>query len=123
MVVDHDALGHADADVVEEELVLADDELGRHREQIGPPPSPNYEAAFRAIAKDTNQLLAAAERDLPVFTPGWEDSTTGNMFAAAVYRGALPSHRCVSTGTEQMVELMRWYQRVCRPAPGAPSWR
>ena len=62
-------------------------------------------------------LLAAGEVGIPVFTPGWEDSTTGNMFAAAVYREELPHHRCVVSGTEQLVRLMRWYQRQ----PTSPS--
>ena len=32
-------------------------------------------------------LVAAAEKDLPIVVPGWEDSTTGNMFAAhCIYR-------------------------------------
>lgn len=66
-------------------------------------------------------LLAAGQMGIPVFTPGWEDSTTGNMFAAAVYRGELPHHRCVYSGTEQMVGLMRWYQTHCRPHPDSPS--
>ena len=55
-------------------------------------------------------LLAAGRAGIPVFTPGWEDSTTGNMFAAAVFRGELAHHRAVVSGTEQMVRLMRWYQ-------------
>lgn len=54
-------------------------------------------------------LLAAKEMGIPVYTPGWEDSTTGNMFAAAVFRGALPDHSPVVTGTKQMEHLMRWY--------------
>ena len=66
-------------------------------------------------------MLAAKRKNIPVFTPGWEDSTTGNMFAAAVFRGDLPNHACVASGTEQMVQLMRWYQEASRPAPGAPS--
>ena len=41
--------------------LLADDELGRQREQAGPPPSPNYEIAFNAIDQDPNQLLAVAD--------------------------------------------------------------
>lgn len=66
-------------------------------------------------------LLAAKRQGIPIYTPGWEDSTTGNMFAAAVWRGDLPDHRCVASGTEQMVHLMRWYEASCRPSPGAPS--
>ena len=42
--------------------LLADDELGRQREEIGPPPSPNYEKAFYAIEGDPNQLLVVAEQ-------------------------------------------------------------
>jgi deoxyhypusine synthase len=44
-----------------------------------------------------------------VYHPGWEDSTTGNMFAAAVFRGEVKHHQCVKSGTEQMEHLMRWY--------------
>ncbi|MFW6060039.1 MAG: deoxyhypusine synthase family protein [Phycisphaeraceae bacterium] len=58
-------------------------------------------------------MLAALEMDLPVFTPGWEDSTTGNMFAAAVTAGVLPHHQCVTTGTEQMQRLIEWYLANC----------
>jgi len=65
-------------------------------------------------------LLAAGRNDVPVFTPGWEDSTTGNMFAAAVWRGELPHHRAVTPGTEQMTRLMRWYLNNARQ-DGKPS--
>src|SRR5262245_965087 len=34
-------------------------------------------------------MMAAAERDLPMFVPGWEDSTLGNMYAAHCLRGDL----------------------------------
>ena len=40
--------------------LLADDQLGRQREDVGPPPNPNYEAAFVAINDDKNQVLAVA---------------------------------------------------------------
>jgi deoxyhypusine synthase len=67
-------------------------------------------------------LLAAKRQGIPVFTPGWEDSTTGNIFAANVWKGKLPHHRCVCAGTEQMVRLMRWYDRTTKARPaGAPS--
>ena len=32
-------------------------------------------------------MIAAAEKNLPMFVPGWEDSTLGNMFAGALHRG------------------------------------
>ena len=54
-------------------------------------------------------MLAAEEMAIPVFAPGWEDSTTGNMFAANVILGLLPDHLCVKTGTEQFQALIEWY--------------
>jgi deoxyhypusine synthase len=62
------------------------------------------------IGAEHSWLLAAWEMGIPVYHPGWEDSTTGNMFAAAVYRGAVPHHQCIKSGTEQMEHLLRWYQ-------------
>lgn len=38
--------------------LLADDDVGAGREDPGPPPNPAYEAAFAAIDRDPNQLLA-----------------------------------------------------------------
>ena len=55
-------------------------------------------------------MLAAGETGIPVFAPGWEDSTTGNMFAANVMLGLLPDHQCVKTGTEQFQALIEWYR-------------
>jgi len=42
--------------------LLADDALGRAREDEADPPAPAYVAAFAAIARDPNQLLVVAER-------------------------------------------------------------
>lgn len=66
-------------------------------------------------------VLAAKERQIPIWTPGWEDSTTGNMFAAHVFKGDLPSHDCVISGTEQMERLMRWYLENHGADQGVPS--
>jgi deoxyhypusine synthase len=65
------------------------------------------------IPKENSWMIAAMEKNLPIYTPGWEDSTTGNMFAAAVFRGELPHHNCVKSGTEAMEHLMRWYLGNC----------
>jgi deoxyhypusine synthase len=54
-------------------------------------------------------MLAAKEAGIPVFSPGWEDSTTGNIFAANVMMGNVSSHRCVRSGTEQFQRLIEWY--------------
>jgi deoxyhypusine synthase len=61
------------------------------------------------IPKEDSWMYAAKEMGIPVYSPGWEDSTTGNMFAGAVWRGEVPNHQVVKSGTEQMEHLMRWY--------------
>ncbi|MBU1538382.1 MAG: GNAT family N-acetyltransferase [Alphaproteobacteria bacterium] len=43
--------------------LLADDPLGREREDVSLPPAPAYEAAFAAIDSDPNQLLAVMTED------------------------------------------------------------
>ena len=54
-------------------------------------------------------MVAAAERNLPLFVPGWEDSTIGNIFAANLIEGNLDDPSLVKSGPEYMVELARWY--------------
>lgn len=54
-------------------------------------------------------LLAAAEADLPLFVPGWEDSTLGNIFVAHVVAGDISSYGVVRSGLEYMGELIPWY--------------
>jgi len=43
--------------------------------------SGDLEASYQIDPADS-WLVAAAEKDLPIFVPGWEDSTLGNVFAA-----------------------------------------
>ncbi|MEZ4219352.1 MAG: deoxyhypusine synthase family protein [Polyangiaceae bacterium] len=57
-------------------------------------------------------LCAASEKNLPVFTPGWEDSTLGNMFTANVVQGALESFATVKSGNEQLAALIDFYRRT-----------
>jgi deoxyhypusine synthase len=54
-------------------------------------------------------LHAAMEKDVPIFVPGWEDSTLGNMFAAACMRGEIKHSSTVRSGLEAMMELANWY--------------
>lgn len=61
-------------------------------------------------------LLAAAERNLPIFVPGWEDSTLGNVFAARVIDGAIETPLAVRTGIEYMLGLSRWYETTSAKA-------
>jgi deoxyhypusine synthase len=64
---------------------------------------------FQIDPKDS-WIIAACERNLPVFTPGWEDSTLGNIFVANVIRGELSGFGVVKSGVEQMAALIEWYK-------------
>ncbi|MBI1317222.1 deoxyhypusine synthase [bacterium] len=55
-------------------------------------------------------MLAAAERNLPIVVPGWEDSTMGNIFASYCIKGELHAST-VKSGIEYMVWLADWYVR------------
>ncbi len=75
---------------------------------------------YQADPRDS-WLLAAMEAGIPVYSPGWEDSTTGNMFAANVLTGRVPHHQCVKSGTEQFAHLIEWYLANNGEAEGRPS--
>jgi len=53
-------------------------------------------------------MLAAAEKNLPIVVPGWEDSTLGNIFASYCVKGSLKAGT-VRSGIEYMVRLADWY--------------
>lgn len=56
-------------------------------------------------------LMAAMEKNLPIFTPGYEDSTLGNMYVSNVIKGKLKHINTIKSGFEQMSFLIDWYQR------------
>jgi deoxyhypusine synthase len=62
-------------------------------------------------------LVAAAERNLPLIVPGWEDSTLGNIFASHVIRGTIASETTVRSGIGYMRLLAGWYQETSRSHP------
>lgn len=62
-------------------------------------------------------LLAAAEKNLPIWIPGWEDSTLGNMFTSHVITGEIKNVHTVRTGIEAMQTLATWYEAT---APATP---
>ena len=57
-------------------------------------------------------LLAASEKDLPLFVPGWEDSTLGNIFAAHCISGKVRNVGIMRSGIEYMITLADWYQHT-----------
>jgi deoxyhypusine synthase len=62
-------------------------------------------------------LLAAAKKNLPIFVPGWEDATLGNMYAGHCISGDVKKVHTVRTGIEYMMELAEWYTATTAEAP------
>ncbi len=65
----------------------------------------NYE-----IDPKNSWMLAAAEVNLPMVVPGWEDSTMGNIFASYVLKGELKAST-MKSGIEYMTFLADWYSK------------
>ncbi|MFG3818934.1 MAG: deoxyhypusine synthase [Limnothrix sp. CACIAM 69d] len=67
---------------------------------------------YYQIDPKNSWMLAAAERNLPIFVPGWEDSTLGNIFAARCIEGDIKNVHTVRTGIEYMMALADYYTKV-----------
>jgi deoxyhypusine synthase len=67
------------------------------------------------IPRENSWLLAAAERKIPLFVPGWEDSTMGNIFSARVIEEKI-SPNAMKAGFHYMLELAKWYEANCKGA-------
>jgi deoxyhypusine synthase len=74
--------------------VLGQDDLPQHYQM---PPEDSW-------------MIAAKEKQIPVYTPGWEDSTLGNIFTAWAMQQDEYNYRCLRTGTEALAHLARWYR-------------
>jgi deoxyhypusine synthase len=72
---------------------------------------------YHQIDPKDSWMVAAAERNLPMFVPGWEDSTLGNMFAAQVISGKVKNATTMRGGVEYMIELARWYTETAPKTP------
>ena len=57
-------------------------------------------------------MVAAAEKNLPIVVPGWEDSTMGNIFASYCIKGEFKASTTKS-GIEYMMWLADWYPKNC----------
>ena len=60
-------------------------------------------------------MLAACEKNLPMWVPGWEDATLGNMYAGHCIAGDVKNVHTVRTGIEYMMTLAEWYTKTARP--------
>jgi deoxyhypusine synthase len=77
---------------------------------------PTLEKYFQ-IPAEASWVVAAREMEIPVYAPGFEDSTLGNIFAARVIDGTVSSHRAMRSGTEQMEHLVGWYLKNSEDSP------
>lgn len=107
---------------MEEKLIERWSEAAREEQSYFP-----YEYLYRLIRegyfddkmqipREHSWVIAACEADIPIYTPGFEDSTTGNKFTACVMSGTIP-HTVVRRGTEQFEHLLNWYRENSRTSP------
>jgi len=73
--------------------------------------------AYEIDPKDS-WMIAAAEKNLPMWVPGWEDSTLGNMYAGHCISGDVRNVHTVRTGIEYMVCLADWYTQTSERLTG-----
>lgn len=66
------------------------------------------------IPAEHSWMIAAKEKGIPVFSPGIEDSTLGNMFTARVMDGTVSTHHALKSGTEQLQHLASWYRQFSK---------
>ena len=83
-----------------------------------------YQVIRSGILKDSYQinpkdswLVAASEKDLPIFVPGWEDSTLGNVFAARCMDKKISRPTVIKSGIEYMIALTDWYRETSASTP------
>lgn len=70
--------------------------------------SGDLEGYYEIDPKDS-WMLAAAEKNLPIICPGWEDSTMGNIFASYCIKQELKAST-MKSGIEYMMYLSDWYR-------------
>lgn len=71
---------------------------------------PSIQKAFEIDPKDS-WVLAAKKKNLPIFSPGWEDSTLGNIFVSHVITKDVSNFQIIKSGVEQMGALVEWYKK------------
>lgn len=78
--------------------------------------SPELQKSFQIDPKNS-WMVAAKEKNLPMFVPGWEDSTLGNMYAGHCIEGDVKNVHTVRTGIEYMIALADWYAPTSHQTP------
>ncbi len=64
---------------------------------------------YYQIDPKNSWMLAACEKNLPIWVPGWEDSTLGNMYSGHCITKDVKNVHTVRTGIEYMMTLAEWY--------------
>src|SRR5262245_4672778 len=75
---------------------------------------------FYEIDPADSWMIAAALKDLPIFVPGWEDSTLGNIYAARCITGAVKNVQAIRSGMEYMIELAAWDPKISSESSNGP---
>jgi len=103
-------------DLLEIVDLLADDELGRQREEPGPPMSAHYGEAFAAIDSDPNQFLAVVEEDGGALVGCLQLSFIPGLSRVGLWRGQIESVRIASSrrGGGLGQALFEWAIGKCR---------
>jgi deoxyhypusine synthase len=78
--------------------------------------SGKLKGSYQIDPKDS-WLMAAAQKNLPMFVPGWEDATLGNMYAGHCISGDVKNVHTVRTGIEYMMLLAEWYTELTAKTP------
>ena len=66
------------------------------------------------ISPENSWLIAAKNENIPIYVPGWEDSTLGNIFAAHCLSNNCKTN-AIKSGTEYMIHLANWYKNSDSP--------
>lgn len=69
----------------------------------------DLEQYYQIDPKDS-WVIAACEKNIPIFVGGWEDSTLGNEIVADYRMGNLKGLGIVKSGLETMDHLIDWYK-------------
>lgn len=72
---------------------------------------------YYQIDPKNSWMLAAAQKNLPMIVPGWEDSTLGNIFAGHIIKGDIKNVHTVRTGIEYMTYFAEWYMGTATKKP------
>ncbi|MEI7668811.1 MAG: deoxyhypusine synthase family protein [Pseudomonadota bacterium] len=71
--------------------------------------NPEFQKLFQ-IPKEHSWMLAAAEKNIPIYVPGWEDSTLGNYFVALRIKTGI-DFSVIKSGLHYMEHIADWYTK------------